>query len=88
MPHTSRRRFMQFLAGSPLAAAGGSALAQTLLPKSRLPDPLMWGPLEAERLIKAPKDPEGGDQRVRFRAGDAPERAAGAFRLHGLGHRR
>jgi isopentenyl diphosphate isomerase/L-lactate dehydrogenase-like FMN-dependent dehydrogenase len=55
MPHTSRRRFMQFLAGSPLAAAGGSALAQTLLPKSRLPDPLMWAPLEAERLIKTPK---------------------------------
>ena len=56
MPHTSRRRFMQFLAGSPLAAAGGSALAQTLLPKSRLPDPLMWAPLEAERLIKTPKE--------------------------------
>ncbi len=56
MPHASRRRFMQFLAGSPLAAAGGSALAQTLLPKSRLPDPLMWAPLEAERLIKTPKE--------------------------------
>src|SRR5713226_4306934 len=56
MTHASRRRFMQFLAASPLAAAGGSALAQTLLPKSRLPDPLMWAPLEAERLIKTPKE--------------------------------
>ncbi len=55
MPHTSRRRFMQFLAGSPLAAAGGSALAQAL-PKSRLPDPLMWAPLDAEKLIKTPKE--------------------------------
>src|SRR6266571_5971321 len=56
MPHTSRRRFMQFLAGSPLcAAATGSALAQTLLPGSRLPDPLMWAPLDAGKLIKDPK---------------------------------
>jgi 4-hydroxymandelate oxidase len=55
MPHTSRRRFMQFLAGSPLAAAGGSALAQALLPGSRLPDPLMWAPLDAGKLITDPK---------------------------------
>ena len=55
MPHTSRRRFMQFLAGSPLAAAGGSALAQALLPRSRLPDPLMWAPLDAGKLITDPK---------------------------------
>ncbi len=56
MPHASRRRFMQFLAGSPLcAAATGSALAQTLLPGSRLPDPLMWAPLDAGKLIKDPK---------------------------------
>ena len=54
---TSRRRFMQFLAGSPLLAAGtGSAFAQTLLPKSRLPDPLMWGPLDVQQLIKSPKE--------------------------------
>src|SRR5712691_9278052 len=57
MPHTSRRRFVQFLAGSPLcAAATGSALAQTLLPGSRLPDPLMWAPLDAGELIKNPKE--------------------------------
>src|SRR5712692_7476503 len=56
MTHASRRRFVQFLAGSPLfVAATGSALAQTLLPGSRLPDPLMWGPLDAAKLIKDPK---------------------------------
>ena len=52
---SSRRRFMQFLAGSPLAAAAGGPLAQTLLPGTRLPDPLMWAPLDAVKLIKDPK---------------------------------
>jgi isopentenyl diphosphate isomerase/L-lactate dehydrogenase-like FMN-dependent dehydrogenase len=53
----NRRRFMQFLAGSPLFAAGaGSAIADTLLPKSRVSDPLMWGPREAQHLIKSPKE--------------------------------
>ena len=36
----SRRRFMQFLAGSPLLAAGsGSAFAQPFLPKPQQADP-------------------------------------------------
>ena len=53
----SRRRFVQFLAGSPLFATGaGSALAQALLPKTKLPDPLMWAPLDAQHLIKSPKE--------------------------------
>ncbi len=53
----SRRKFLQFLAASPLlAASGGSALAQTLLPQAKLPDPLTWAPLDANRLIKNPKD--------------------------------
>jgi 4-hydroxymandelate oxidase len=53
----SRRKFLQFMAASPLfAAAGGPALAETLLPKGKLPDPLMWAPLEAGRLIKNPKE--------------------------------
>jgi hypothetical protein len=39
----SRRRFIQFLAGSPLLAAGsGAAFAQPFLPKPHLPDPLPW----------------------------------------------
>ena len=53
----SRRRFLQYLAASPLlAGSAGSALAETLLPKTKLPDPLMWGPFDPADLIKAPKD--------------------------------
>ncbi len=26
------------------------------MPKAKLPDPLMWGPLDADRLIKSPKE--------------------------------
>jgi hypothetical protein len=32
------------------------ALAETLLPKAKLPDPLIWAPLDAANLIKDPKD--------------------------------
>jgi len=53
----NRRKFLQFLAASPLLATGGaSAFAETLLPKGKLPDPLMWAPLDATRLIKSPKE--------------------------------
>ena len=53
----SRRRFLQYLAASPLlAASGGSALADLLVPGSKLPDPLMWAPLDPTRLIKTPKE--------------------------------
>src|SRR6185312_11703186 len=53
----NRRRFLQFLAASPLlAAGGGAAFAETLLPRAKLPDPLMWGPMQADRLIKTPKE--------------------------------
>src|SRR5471030_3293037 len=53
----SRRRFMQFLAGSPLfAGVPGAALAQVLLPKEKLPDPLVWAPLDPSQLIKDPKE--------------------------------
>lgn len=53
----NRRRFLQYLAASPLlAAGGGTALAETLLPKQKQPDPLMWGPLDPGKLIKSPKE--------------------------------
>jgi len=53
----SRRKFLQFLAASPLLAAeGGSALAETLLPKQKLSDPITWAPLDPSRLIKSPKE--------------------------------
>jgi isopentenyl diphosphate isomerase/L-lactate dehydrogenase-like FMN-dependent dehydrogenase len=53
----NRRRFLQFLAASPLlAGSAGSALAETLLPKPKAPDPLMWGPFDPADLIKTPKE--------------------------------
>src|SRR5438045_2672519 len=56
-PAASRRRFLQYLAASPLLAAGGAqALAETILPKTMGPDPLMWGPRQADHLIKTPKE--------------------------------
>jgi isopentenyl diphosphate isomerase/L-lactate dehydrogenase-like FMN-dependent dehydrogenase len=55
MSQENRRRFLQFLAGSPLAAVAASPLAQVLQPGNRLPDPLMWAPLDATKLIKDPK---------------------------------
>ncbi|MGH9199570.1 MAG: alpha-hydroxy acid oxidase, partial [Acidimicrobiia bacterium] len=54
---TSRRRFLQFLAGSPLfAPEAGSAFAEAFLPEPKLRAPLMWGQLGAENLIKDPRD--------------------------------
>src|SRR5262249_25528676 len=53
----NRRRFLQYLAASPLIAAGaGPALAETLLPRPKQPDPLMWGPFDPADLIKTPKE--------------------------------
>src|SRR6266478_8610221 len=55
---TSRRRFLQFLAASPLFAYGGfSAFAgEGPTAGTKLPDPIMWAPLRTEDLIKSPKD--------------------------------
>src|SRR2546426_2244164 len=55
MSQENRRRFLQFLAASPLAGAAGTGWAQ-LLPKSRVSDPAMWAPLEPDKLIKSPKE--------------------------------
>jgi isopentenyl diphosphate isomerase/L-lactate dehydrogenase-like FMN-dependent dehydrogenase len=52
-----RRRFLKFLAGSPLlAGVPGAALAQAMMPREMSPDPLMWSPQDPARLIKNPKD--------------------------------
>src|ERR1044072_1767267 len=51
---TSRRRFLQFLAGSPLLAGSIPALAEG--PGTRLPDPITWAPLKTETLSKSPKE--------------------------------
>src|SRR5712671_1955379 len=55
MSQENRRRFLQFLAASPLAGTAGYGWAQ-LLPKSRVSDPAMWAPLEPDKLIKSPKE--------------------------------
>src|SRR3954469_14272559 len=55
MSEFHRRRFMQFLAASPLAASVPAA-AQVLMPKSRQSDPVMWAPMEADKLITSPKE--------------------------------
>jgi 4-hydroxymandelate oxidase len=54
----SRRKFLQFLAGSPLLAAGGleAFAGEGPVPGTKLPDPLMWAPMRADQLIKSPKD--------------------------------
>src|SRR5438067_11162438 len=55
MSQENRRRFLQFLAASPLAGAAGQGWAQ-LLPKSRVSDPAMCAPLKPDKLIKSPKE--------------------------------
>jgi 4-hydroxymandelate oxidase len=53
----SRRKFLQFLAASSaLTYTDALAFAETLLPKNKLPDPLAWAPLDANNLIKNPKE--------------------------------
>jgi 4-hydroxymandelate oxidase len=53
----SRRKFLQFLAASSaLTYANARALAETLAPKAKLPDPLTWAPFDANNLIKSPKE--------------------------------
>lgn len=51
---TSRRRFLQFLGGSPLFASGAIS-AYAMETPSKLPDPMIWVPV-TDDLIKSPKD--------------------------------
>ena len=55
---TSRRLFLKFLAGSPLAAYGGLSGFEAFAGEapSKLPDPIMWAPQNLEELIKTPKE--------------------------------
>ena len=54
----NRRKFLQFLAGSPLLAAGGleAFAGEGPVPGTKLPDPLMWAPMRTTELIKTPKE--------------------------------
>src|SRR6478672_2737162 len=51
---TSRRKFLQFIAASPLVASGAIE-AYGMEAPSKLPDPMIWAPTDHE-LIKNPKD--------------------------------
>src|ERR1700761_9445921 len=50
-----RRRFLQYLASSPLLASGALSAHGAETP-SRLPDPMVWAPPGSGDLIKSPKD--------------------------------
>jgi hypothetical protein len=53
---TTRRRFVQFLAASPLIShCGTRALAEDMPVPARLPDPMVWAPRELDNLISDPK---------------------------------
>ena len=52
---TSRRKFLQFLAASPLLAASDLAAMANESP-SRLPDPMVWAPRNLDKLISTPKE--------------------------------
>ena len=56
--NANRRKFLQFLAGSPLLACGSLESLAAEGPKAgiKLPDPIMWAPLRTEDLIKSPKE--------------------------------
>jgi 4-hydroxymandelate oxidase len=51
---SSRRRFLQYLVGSPLFASGAISAYGAEMP-SKQPDPVIWAPPDGE-LIKSPKD--------------------------------
>ncbi|HYC17707.1 MAG TPA: alpha-hydroxy acid oxidase [Pseudolabrys sp.] len=51
----SRRKFLQFMAASPLFASGAFAGDVPAVP-NRPSDPVLWAPLQTDRLIKSPKE--------------------------------
>jgi isopentenyl diphosphate isomerase/L-lactate dehydrogenase-like FMN-dependent dehydrogenase len=51
----SRRKFLQFMAASPLLASGAFAGEVPAVP-NRPTDPVLWAPLQTDRLIKSPKE--------------------------------
>jgi 4-hydroxymandelate oxidase len=54
---TSRRRFIQFMAASPLFAGTSlAAFAEEAWPPQRPDDPFVWAPRDYEHLISSPKE--------------------------------
>src|SRR6267143_6754556 len=83
----SRRQFLKFLSGSPLLAYSGLGTGAADGPTTppRLSDPILWAPLRTEDLIKSPAEAINVFDFEPVARKTVP---AGAFRLHGLGHRR
>jgi hypothetical protein len=53
----SRRRFLQFMAASPLLAdVGTPAFAQDISAPPRPPDPMTWAPRDSDNLISDPQE--------------------------------
>src|ERR1700736_4040317 len=52
----SRRKFLQFLAASPVLSAAGARAGDAPTPGVKLPHPRMWAPMRADELIKSPKE--------------------------------
>jgi hypothetical protein len=50
----SRRKFLQFMAASPLFASGALAGEVPMVPV-KPSDPIIWAPLQTHKLIKSPK---------------------------------
>ena len=55
---SSRRKFLQYVASSPLWAGSAGALAadEFVRPIPKPTDPLIWAPLDTTTAIKSPKD--------------------------------
>jgi len=51
----SRRKFLQFMAASPLFASGALASEVPMVP-IKPTDPIIWAPLQTDKLIKSPKE--------------------------------
>src|ERR1022692_215789 len=51
----SRRKFLQFMAASPLFASGALAGEVPAVP-IKPSDPIIWAPLQTDKLIKSPKE--------------------------------
>ena len=51
----SRRKFLQFMAASPLFASGALAGEVPVVPV-KPSDPIIWAPLQTDKLIKSPKE--------------------------------
>ena len=56
MQRGSRRRFLQYLACSPLLAYGGSRASAGDAPSAKVSDPTVWAPFNPQNLIASPKD--------------------------------